>query len=230
MKRQAKCGKQPPEKHYVAEAVAALYGSKWGETPVGRFRQEVERYRTRFRKRNQLDWMVYVLRLVLTCPVLLERLPGLECVVEDLQWFLNHRRIHKDVDRDFWMALAEARKFPPAGKPVSRGRDFMRYQLIHAMMNPVTTDPEEGVVRVNGMTKTEAVAEMAEMEGRHSGTEVSVRGIYRSLEWVEKISPHSRHSWNKVMKLKAESLELRGLVTMTSLISTFSPPTSSAMG
>lgn len=187
MKRLVKCGKQPPEKHFeLAEVVAALYGSKWGEAPVERFRQEVERYRTRFRKRNQLDWMVYVLRLVITCPVLLERLPGLACVVDDLQWFLIHRRIHKDVDRDFWMALAEARKFLPAGPPVSRGRDFLRYQLIDAMMNPVTTDPEKGLVRVNGMSKTEAVAEMAELERRKSGREVSPRGIYRSLEWVEK--------------------------------------------
>jgi hypothetical protein len=187
MKRLAKCGKQPSEKHFeLAEAVAALYGSKWGEAPVERFRQEVKRYRTRLRKRNQLDWMVYVLRLVLTCSVLLERLPGLECVVDDLQWFLNHRRIHKDVERDFWMALAEARKFLPAGQPVSRGRDFMRYQLIDAMMNQVTTDTEKGLVRVNGMSKTEAVAEMAELELRKSGREVSARGIYRSLERVEK--------------------------------------------
>lgn len=186
MKQRAKCGNQPPEKHFeLAEAVAALYGSKWGAAPVERFRQEVERYRTRFQKRNRLDWMVYVLRLVLTCPVLLERLPGLACVVDDLQWFLNHRRFHKEVDRDFWMALAETRKFLPTGKPVSRGRDFMRYQLIDAMMHPVTTDPEKGLVRVTGMSKTEAVVEMAELEGRRSGREVSARDIYRSLKWVE---------------------------------------------
>jgi hypothetical protein len=186
MKRQARCGKQPPKKHFeLAEAVAALYGSKWGEAAVERFRQEVERYRTRLRKRNQLDWMVYVLRLLLACPVLLERLHGLEGVVDDLQWVLNHRRIHKDVERDFWMALAEARKFLPAGHPVSRGRDFMRYQLIDAMMDQVMTDPEKGLVRVNGMSKTEAVAEMAELERRKSGREVSARDIYRSLAWVE---------------------------------------------
>lgn len=186
MTRQPKCGKQPPEKHFdLAEVVAACYGSKWGEAAVERFRQDVERYRTRLRKRNQLDWMVYVLRLVLTCPVLLERLHGLECVADDLQWCLNNRLVSKDVDRDFWMALAEARKFLPAGRPVSRGQDFMRYQLIHAMMNQVTTDPGKGLVIVKGMSKTEAVEEMAELERRRSGGEVSAREIYRSLEWVE---------------------------------------------
>jgi hypothetical protein len=62
----------------------------------------------------------------------------------------------------------------------------MRYQLIDAMMNQVTTDPGKGLVRVNGMSKTEAIAEMAELEWRKSGREVSARDIYRSLERVEK--------------------------------------------
>lgn len=186
MKRQTKCGTQPPKKHFdLAEAVAALYGSKWGEAAVQRFRQEVERYRKRLEHRNRLDWMVYVLRLVLTCPVLLERPHGLECVVDDLRWFLNNRRINKDVDRDFWMALAEVRKFLTAGRPVSRGRDFLRYQLIYAMMNQVATDPWKGLVQVKGMSKTEAVEEMAKLELRKSGKEVSERDIYRSLERVE---------------------------------------------
>lgn len=186
MKRQAKCGKQPPEKHFdLAEAVAAFYGSERRKVAVEQFRQEVERYRKRLRRRNRLDWMVYVLRLVLTCPVLLERPRGLECVVDDLRWFLNHRRISKDVDRDFWLALAELRKFLTAGRPVSRGRDFLRYQLIHAMMNQVITDSERGIVRVSGMSKTEAIEKMAELELRKSGKEVSERDIYRSLERVE---------------------------------------------
>ena len=186
MKRQAKCGTQPPKKHFeLAEAVAALYGSEWGEAAVERFRQEVERHRKRLRQRNQLDWMVYILRLVLTCPVLLERSHGLECVVDDLRWFLNNRLVNKDLDRDFWMAVSEVRKFLTPGRPVSRGRDFLRYQLIHAMMNQVTTDPEKGLVRVKGMSKTEAVKEMTELEQRKSGKEVSERDIYRSVERVE---------------------------------------------
>jgi hypothetical protein len=186
MKRQAKCGKQPPKKHFdLAEAMAAFYGSKWGEAAVERFRQEVERYRKRLRHRNQLDWMVYILRLVLTCPVLLERVHGLEGVVDDLRWILNHRRVSKDVDRDFWMAVAEVRKFLDAGRPVSRGRDFLRYHLIHAMMNQKTTDPQRGMIQVKGMSKTEAVKEMAELEQRKSGKEISERDIYRSVERVE---------------------------------------------
>ena len=86
MARQSKCGKQPPEKHFeLGEAVDAVYGTRLGKAAVERFRQEVERYRTRLRKRNQLDWMVYVIRLVLTCPILLLRPSGLEGVVDDLR-------------------------------------------------------------------------------------------------------------------------------------------------
>jgi hypothetical protein len=186
MKRQAKCGTQPPKKHFdLAEAVGALYGSEWGKPAVERFRQEVERYRKRLRQRNQLDWMVYVIRLMLTCPVLLERPQGLVGVVDDLRRIFENRRINKDVDKDFWMAVAEVRKFLTAGRPASRGRDFLRFHLIHYMMNQVTTDPERGLVRVGGMSKTVAVKEMTELEQRKSGKEVSERDIYRSLERVE---------------------------------------------
>ena len=117
--------------------------------------------------------------------MLLERPPGLEGVVDDLRWFLNNRRMSKDVDKDFWMAVAEVRKVFTAGRPVSRGRDFLRYQLIYAMMNQVTTDPEKGLVRVEGMSKTEAIKQLVELELRKSGKEVAEREIYRSLQWVD---------------------------------------------
>lgn len=186
MTRKGKCGAQPPDRHFIlAEAVDAFYGSQWGEKPVEWFRQEVEPNRTRLRKRNQLDWMIYVIRLILTCPLLLERPRGLEWVVNDLRSILNNRRIDKDVDRDFWLAMAELRARLTAGRPVSRGRDFLRYQLVHAMMHQVTTDPEKGIVRVNGMSKAEAVEHLADPERRKSGKEVSPREIYRSLKWVE---------------------------------------------
>lgn len=180
MKQKAKRGIRQPEQLFdLAEAVAAFYGTKWGEAAGERFRQDAERYRDRVHKRSRLEWMVYVIRLVVTCPILLERPRGLEWVVADLRWILNNRRIHKDVDQDFWMAMDEVRTFFTIGRPVSRGRDFLRHQLIHAMMNQVTTDPEKGIVQVEGMSKSEAVEHLADLE------EVSPREIYRSLKWVE---------------------------------------------
>jgi len=187
MKRKAKGGNRPPKRHFdLAEAVAAFYGTAWGEAAVEQFREDAAWHRKRIRKRSQLDWITYVIRLVLTGPVLLERLQGLEWVVEDLQWILHNRRMNKDVDADFWMAMGELRPLFTTGRPVSRGRDFMRYRLIYEMMNQVTTDPEKGLVRVKGMTKTEAINELAELERRKSGKKVNEREIYRSLEWVEK--------------------------------------------
>ena len=53
------------------------------------------------------------------------------------------------------------------------------------MMNQVTTDPQKGLVRVGGMSKTKAIEEMAELKRRKSGKAVSERDIYRSLAWVE---------------------------------------------
>ena len=112
--------------------------------------------------------------------------------------FFIHRRISKDVDRDFWLALAEVRKFLTAGRPISRGRDVLRYQFVHAMMNQVTTDPQKGLVRAGGMSKTKAIEEMAELERRKSGKAVSERDIYRSLAWVEAFLPRSGTSWNNL--------------------------------
>ena len=61
----------------------------------------------------------------------------------------------------------------------------MRYQLINAMMNPVTTVSEKGFVRVNGMSKTAAIKKLAESERQKPGKAISDREIYRSLKWVD---------------------------------------------
>jgi hypothetical protein len=186
MKRKAEVHNQPPKRHFdLAEAVAAFYGTEWGEAAVEQFRQDAAWHRTRLHKRSQLDWMTYVIRLLLTCPVLLQRPQGLEWVVDDLRWTLNNRHISKDVERDFWAAVGNVRTILATGHPASRGRDFLRYQLIHAMMNQVTTDPEKGLVKVKGMGKTEAVKEMAELEQKRSGRKPYLREIWGSLKWVE---------------------------------------------
>ncbi len=186
MKRKAKGGIQPPQRHFtLAEAVAACYGTEWGAAAVEQFRQDAGSHRKRLRNRTQLDWMTYIIRLLLACPFLLERPQGLEWVVDDLQWMLTHRRVHKDVERDFWAAVGDVRTTLTTGHPVSRGRDFVRYQVIHAMMNQVTTDPEKGLVRVKGVTKTKAVEQMAELELLKSGRKPHVREIWGSLKWVE---------------------------------------------
>ncbi len=189
MKRKTKLGMGPPDSHFeLAEAVAAFYDTEWGIAAVERFRNDAAFYRTRLRNRTQLDWMTYVVRLVMTCPVLLTRPPGLvglEWVFEDFYWIVRHRGLSPRVDQDFWGAIEGVRARLPKGHHITKGRDTLRYQLVYAMMNPVTTDPVKGLVRVQGMSKSEAVAHQVELEQNKSHKPVSERAIYRSLERVE---------------------------------------------
>lgn len=189
MKRKTKLGMGPPDSHFeLAEAVAAFYDTEWGTAAVARFRNDAAFYRTRLRNRTQLDWMTYVMRLVMTCPVLLTRPPGLaglEWVFEDFYWIVRHRGVSPRVDQDFWRAIEAVRVRLPKGHHITKGRDTLRYQLVYARMNPVTTDPVKGLVRVQGMNKSEAVAHQREWEQEQSQRPVSERAIYRSLERVD---------------------------------------------
>lgn len=189
MKRKIKLGVDPPDSHFeLAEAVAAFYDTEWGTTAVVRFRNDAARYRTRLHNRTQLDWMTYVMRLVMTCPVLLTRPPGLaglEWVFEDFCRFVRQRGVNPRVDQDFWRAIEAVRALLPKGHHLTKGRDIVRYQLVHARMNLVTTDPVKGLVRVQGMNKSEAVAQQREWEQEQSQRPVSERAIYRSLKRVD---------------------------------------------
>lgn len=189
MKRKTKLGMGPPDSHFeLAEAVAAFYDTEWGATAIERFRKDSAFYRTRLHNRTQLDWMTYVMRLVMTCPVLLTCPPGLaglEWVFEDFCWIVRHRGVSPRVDQDFWRAIEAVGARLPKGHQITKGRDIVRYQLVYARMNPVTTDPAKGLVRVQGMSKSEAVAHQAEWEQEQSQRPVSERAIYRSLERVE---------------------------------------------
>lgn len=189
MKRKTQLSVDPPDSHFeLAEAVGAFYETEWGASAVARFRNDAGFYRTRLRNRTQLDWMMYVMRLVMTCPVLLTRpsgLAGLEWVFEDFCWIVRHRGLSPRVDQDFWRAIEGVRARLPKGHLITKGRDTVRYQLVYARMNPVTTDPLKGLVRVRGMSKSEAVAHQAEWEQKQSKRPVSERTIYRSLARVD---------------------------------------------
>ncbi len=50
-----------------------------------------------------------MLRLLLTCPVLLSRSLSLEWVTDDLQVMLYQRLVNPTVDRDSWKAMAKIR-------------------------------------------------------------------------------------------------------------------------
>ena len=189
MKRKTQLGMGPPDSHFeLAEAVEVFYETEWGASAVAQFRKDAVFYRTRLRNRTQLDWMTYVMRLVMTCPALLTHPPGLaglEWVFEDFCWIVQHRGVSPRVDQDFWRAIESVRARLPKGHHITKGRDTVRYQLVYARMNPVTTDPVKGLVRVQGMNKSEAVAQQREWEQEQSQRPVSERAIYRSLKRVD---------------------------------------------
>jgi len=69
----------------LAEAVGLFYGMKGVDAPIEEFREIVQDYRRVAKTQGQVAWLTYVLRLLLTCPVLLQRPSGLEWVTDDLQ-------------------------------------------------------------------------------------------------------------------------------------------------
>lgn len=171
----------------LAEAVGLFYGTKDADAAIEEFQDIAQDYRHVAKTQGQVAWLTYVLRLIFACPVLLQRPSGLEWVTDDLQWVLRHRKVHPDVERDFWEAVKKVRGLLTRGRPGNKARDFFRYEVVLNLMHPVTTDPELGLVRTKQrVSKTKAVIELAAMEERWHGQRPDLlREIWRSLERVE---------------------------------------------
>ena len=171
----------------LAEAVGLFYGTKGADTAIEEFRDVAQDYRHVAKRQSQVAWLTYVLRLLFTCPVLLQRPSGLEWVTDDLQWALRHRKLRPDVNRDFWEAVKKVRGLLTQGRPGNKARDFFRYEVVLNLMYPVTTHPELGLVRTKKrVSKTKAVAELADLEEQRDGRRPDLlREIWRSLQRVD---------------------------------------------
>lgn len=170
----------------LAEAVELFYGTKGADAAIEEFRDVAQDYRQVAKKQGQVAWLTYVLRLLLTCPMLLQRPTGLEWVTDDLQWALRHRKVRPDVDRDFWEAVKKVRGLLSRGRPGNKARDFFRYECVLNLMYPVTTHPELGLVRTKQrVNKTKAVTELADMEEQRYGRRPDLRELWRSLQRVD---------------------------------------------
>jgi hypothetical protein len=170
----------------LAEAVELFYGTKGADAAIEEFRDVAQEYRHVAKKQSQVAWLTYVLRLLLACPLLLQRPSGLEWVTDDLQWALRHRKLRPDVNRDFWEAMRKVRGLLPRGRQGKKLRDFFRYECVLNLMYPVTTHPEFGLVRTKQrVNKTKAVNELADMEKKWHGLRPDLRVIWRSLQRVD---------------------------------------------
>ena len=178
-------GRIPGDLYRLAEAVSLLYGQPNAEAVIEELRDVAQDYRFLAKREGQVEWLTFVLRLVLTCPVLLSRPRGLEWVTDDLQVVLSQRGVNPAVDRDFWKAMATVRELVARQRPASKEKDFFRFWMVQEIMHPVTTDPEKGLVRVRGCNKTQAVMTLAEMEERRCGRRPDLADIWRSLRRVK---------------------------------------------
>ncbi|MEE8141679.1 MAG: hypothetical protein V3T77_01125 [Planctomycetota bacterium] len=175
----------PGDLFALAEAVSLLYGYAGTEGVTEEFQEIAGDYRTLKKSEGQEEWLMYILQLLLACPVLLERPAGLEWVTDDLQWALQHRKWDPEVDRDFWRALSKVRELLTRGRPGSRAKDLLRHQMVYGMMNPITTVPGKGLARTKGINKTAAVEKVADLEERIYGRKPEQRVIWRSLRRVD---------------------------------------------
>lgn len=170
----------------LAEAVGLFYGTKGVDAAIEEFRDIAQEYRHVAKKQGQVAWLTYVLRLLLACPILLQRPSGLEWVTDDLQRALRDRKVRPDANRDFWDAMKKVRGLLPRGRPGDKARDFFRYECVLNLMYPVTTHPEFGLVRTKQrVNKTKAVNELADMEKEWHGLRPDLRVIWRSLQRVD---------------------------------------------
>ncbi len=169
----------------LAEVVSVTFGQPGAKAATEELREVAQDYRAVTKAEGQEPWLTYGLQLLMACPVLLQRPPGFEWVLDDLGWALHNRKFSAAVDRDFWRAMANVRGILTKGRPGNRARDFLRYQMVHAMMNPVTTAPGAGLIRTRGISKTSAVAKLAEREEQWYGRRPDPRVIWRSLQRVE---------------------------------------------
>ena len=170
----------------LAEAVGLFYGTKGADAAMEEFVDVAQDYRTVTKAEGQVAWLTYVLLLLLTCPLLLQRPSGLEWVTDDLQWALRHRQVRPDVNRDFWDAMKKVRGQLTRGRPGDKARDFFRFEWVMNNMYYVTTHPKLGLVRTKQrMSKTKAVTELADLVASWDRRESEIREIWRSLERVE---------------------------------------------
>ena len=170
----------------LAEAVGLFYGAKGAKAAIEEFREIAQDVRHVAKAEGQVAWLTYVLRLLFTCPVLLQRPSGLEWVTDDLQWALRTRKLSPEVNRDLWKAMKKVRGLLSRGRPGNKARDFFRYEWLLNIMYPVTTHPKLGLVRTKkSVSKTKAVTDLADMEERWTGRRPDERVIWKSLERVE---------------------------------------------
>ena len=135
-----------------------------------RFGKAAQAHMEAIKDQPRVVWLSYLLRLLLTCPPLLDRPAGFEWVLNQVQWELYYRKKNLSADRDFWEAFNKVRIAMRLGRPSDKALDYRRYERVKEL------------IKQKGISKTRAVELLAAGEGPSRDT----RGIWRSLARVKR--------------------------------------------
>jgi hypothetical protein len=135
-----------------------------------RFGKVAQAYMETIKDQPRVVWLSYLLRLLLTCPPLLDRPTGFEWILNQVQWELYYSKKNRSADRDFWEAFKKVQIAMRLGRPSDKARDYRRYERVKELM------------KEQGISKTQAVELLAADEGASK----DIRGIWRSLARVKR--------------------------------------------
>jgi len=167
-----------PEVFELAEAVSHLFHDSMVEKVKAQLAQLAKTEREVARNQGRLEWIRYVVRLILSCPQLTSGPPGFEWVERDWQEILMDRRMAPEVDLEFWVAITQLRGTLRPGRPSDLALDLFRTACVRDLMTQMA-----GLEKLTQtFRKTRAIEQLAEMEKNLFGYEPDIQAIRRSLK------------------------------------------------
>jgi hypothetical protein len=127
--------------------------------------------------------LAFIIRLILTCPDLLDRPPGFEWAIDTLKQELLFRKYNPTANKAFWEALQKVRGMF-TGRPRNFGKDWAIHTKVMLLMEK------------DGLSKTKAVEKLAEELGKEREDAMDTSTIWKALERFEKIWDQFQKRWN----------------------------------
>jgi hypothetical protein len=154
----------------LADGLALEFSLPGAAARRERFAKAAQAYMETIKDQPRVVWLSFLLRLLLTCPALLDRPTGFEWILNQVQWELYYRKKNRSADRDFWDAFNKVRIAMRLGRPSDKAQDYRRYERVKEL------------IKEQGISKTRAVELLAADEGPRR----DIRGIWRALARVKR--------------------------------------------
>ncbi len=167
-----------PEEKAKRERLMTLARSYWKD-----IEKEGSVGRKAVKREAIIKQLVFIFRLILTCPDLLDRPPGFEWAMDTLKRELLFRKYNPAANKAFWEALQKVRS-TFIGRPRNFGRDWDIHRKVMFLMEK------------EGLSKTEAVEKLAEELGMEREDAMDTSTIWKALERFENIMGQFKKRWN----------------------------------